>query len=514
MTHLSDYSFVQRSVANGWFYIWFLGYVFKYDRFAALHYKRMIRFELRSIVTFLLLIAIPLHLAYDVGCAAIKYDEGFWANPKSNEIMGNPWFRWSQPNQDKASALDYALACGMALLTSIFFLLQSFYHYISKTVTKSSFMSSFEFRLNIVCSCAVLVMFPLIQYLFRNDISFREAAPQMAFSAVLLVIALLGVRTHFRFKTLLKAALRSMSEASQGVAEKLEYFKDMNIVLTAAMGASGLSLGIASADGLRANPVIAHNKFASDFLVANVNFFEFIIWVTVVMIFYPRRSVVGAAFGQSSGSASRTAPTSTRVQNVEYPKTPSLVRKDRPPSVVIPYRAPEEGSKSDYVDIQMSPRTNDSNNNSSTFGYNDHDTYPLTHKSAYDDPLHSGTTPTPLALPRQRALSNNRFQSPPQTPVTPSSLSSPRHGAISPSYDRQQRVATPTSPVFGSGVLRQQSTASSSTTRVGQHTFVLEDTPRSPSQRNMAATDDYNGNVTSLTAPPRARKEYRSPPQY
>jgi hypothetical protein len=186
---------------------------------------------------------------YDIGCAAIKYDEGFWANPKSNEIMGNPWFRWSQPNQNKASILDYALACGMALLTSIFFLLQSFYHYISKTVTKSSFMSSFEFRLNIVCSCAVLLMFPLIQYLFRNDILFREAAPQMAFSAVLLVIALLGVRTHFRFKTLLKAALLSMSEASQGVAEKLEYFKDMVcLVPRRAKGCSHSDSSISTSD--------------------------------------------------------------------------------------------------------------------------------------------------------------------------------------------------------------------------------------------------------------------------
>ncbi|KAG0210491.1 hypothetical protein B0O80DRAFT_496213 [Mortierella sp. GBAus27b] len=511
MTHLSDYSFIQRAIANGWFYVWFVGYVFMYDRFSALHYQRMVRFELRSVVTFLLLIAIPLHLAYDIGSTSIKYREGFWEIPESQQIISKPSNLWTQPNQDTAEALDYALACGMALLTSIFFLLQAFYHYISKSVTKTSFMSSLEFRLNIACSITLLTIFPLIQYLFRKNLAFREAAPQMAFSSVLLIIAFLGVRTHFRFKSLLKVALLTVNENSQGVAEKLEYFKDMNVVLTLAMAGSGLSLGIASADGLRATPTIAHNKFASDLLIANLNFFEFIIWVTVVLIFYPRRSVVGSAFGQSSGTLSRTAPTSTRV-NIEYPKSPSTAtneqqlsysastsgarsstrKGERPPSVVIPYKAPEN-ARSEYVDIQMSPR-----NTHDSIGFNDHDTYPLTKGTAdaqlnssrtlYDDPLQTAMERT--SLPRQKVY-NNRFQSPPQTPVSPSSS---RHGAISPmSFDHPQRVASPTSPVFGSGVPRP---AAAATARVGQHTFVLEDAPR------------------ASAAPPRARKEYRGAPQY
>ncbi|KAF9982064.1 hypothetical protein BGZ65_003275 [Modicella reniformis] len=564
MTHLSDYSFIQRAVANGWFYIWFVVYVFRYDRFSALEYKRMMRFELRSVVTFLLLIAIPLHLAYDIGCAAIKYEEGFWFNSASNEIVGTPSPLWSQPNQNTASILDYALASGMALLTSIFFLLQSFYHYISKSVTKSSFMSSFEFRLNIICSFTVLAVFPLIQFLFRNNLAFREAAPQMAFSIVLLVIALLGVRTHFRFKVLLRAALLTINETTQGVAEKLEYFKDMNIILTAVMAGSGVALGIASADGLRSTPIIAHHKFASDFLVTNLNFFEFIIWVTVVLIFYPRRSMVGSSFGQSSGgggSLSRTAPISTRLQHVEYPKSPSTPtaatavndypssnsghlhytgsrskgtpspRQERPLSVVIPYRAPDEAHKAEYVDFQVSPRSG------SNFGYNDHDTYPLTqvvshdalpnpYRPMYDDPLQSGSGSIGAS---PRSPTSSRQKGPPQTPLSPSpSMASARRGAASPSpfdshqqykqqQQQQQRMVTPTSPVFGSGTSRQ-SPLQTTTTRVGQHTFVLEDVPRSSQQQRVRTSgqqptaEEYNRG--SPTTPTRARKEYRSPPQY
>jgi len=157
----------------------------------------------------------------------IKYEEGFWTIPGTDRIVGRPSDLWEPSHQARAEVLDYILACAMALLTSIFFLLQSFYHYISKSVTKSSFMSSLEFRLNIVCSLIVIAVFPLIQYLFRNNHALREAAPQMAFSSVLLIIGILGVRTHFRFQSLLKVAMLTISESTQGVVEKLEYFKDM-----------------------------------------------------------------------------------------------------------------------------------------------------------------------------------------------------------------------------------------------------------------------------------------------
>ncbi|KAG0366525.1 hypothetical protein BGZ54_005235 [Gamsiella multidivaricata] len=496
MTHLSDYSFTQRAIANGWFYLWFVTYVFRYDRFQALNIKRILRFELRSIVTLLLLIAIPLHLIYDIGCAMIKYQEGFWSNPISNEIISRPSFLWSQPNQDTASALDYALACSMALLTSIFFLLQSFYHYISKSVTKSSFMSSFEFRLNIVCSFIVIALFPLLQFLFRNNLAFREAAPQMAFSIVTLIIGFLGVRTHFRFKSLLKVALLTINENTQGVAEKLEYFKDMNLILTFAMMANGVSLGIASADGLTSSPIIAHNKFASDFLIANLNFFEFIIWVTLVLIFYPRRSVAGSTFGVSTsgGSRSRTVPVNTQAQNQDDHKlgknythnssgtksggrSNNNASKNRPPSIVVPYRAPENSNaRAEYIDLQISPRHNHNHN---SFGYNDHDTYPLTQGVTQD---------------RTDAVQMNTFK-----PI-------------------------PTAPIFGVGVPRQ-SQPTAATTRVGQHTFALEDAPGVAHQRAKAAmqqqqqqavmVDEYgNGRPGTPTTPTRARKEFRSPPTY
>ncbi|KAG0327352.1 hypothetical protein BGZ99_007822 [Dissophora globulifera] len=571
MTHNSDYSFVQRGIANLWFYGWFVIYVFNYDRFSALSLKRLMRFELRSVVTFCMLVAMPLKISYDIGSTIVKYQEGFWVNPATGEIMGKPSVLWSPQHQTFVLALDYVLASGMAILASVFFLLQSFYHYISKTVTKTSFMSSLEFRTNTVISCLVIVLFPLLQYLFRNDHQYREAAPQMGFSCVLMLIAVLGVRTHFRFKRLLRVALLTVSEHSVGVIQKLEYFKDMNFILTLSMFMAGISLGIASADGLTKNPIIARNKFASDVLICNLNFFDVLISITLVLIFYPRRSIVGNNFGNSSGgtTTSRTANISSRhipadsvsrqhdlSKNSSKPHQLQL-RSDnrdsieRPSSIVIPYKAPDSLQR-----VQSHQLQNDSYN----------DTHPLTHdlrrqdsmdtavqmemyKSMYDPLHHSNSTSVtsspvmarqPSYMQQQQlqqydqyqqhstgasrqSLTNNptRSMSPrPQSPISPTARQNAPSSPFALDPLQQQQHQRASGPTFGTAVARPPAT-----TKVGQHTFVLEEASSPKQQRSTVQqqgggyVDDYGQQRSSASTQPtatatRPRKEPRALPQY
>ncbi|KAI1314871.1 hypothetical protein EDD11_001594 [Mortierella claussenii] len=304
MTHLSDLSYLQRTISTAWFYGWFVVYVFRWDRFEALRLRRLLRFELRSVVTVLVLISLALQLAYDIGSARLKYLEGFWVNPRTHEIQSKPAQAWSEPDMLHVEPLYYTLACCLAFENSVFFLLQAFWSYISKSVTKSSFMTSFEFKINIGVSCFVVVLFPTIQYLFRNDFVYREVVPQMIFSTLTFITGVLGIRTHFRLVALIKNACEISNETTMNVLQKLEYFKDMNVILTFSFFGCSIPLGITSADGLLAHPIIATNKFASDFLITNLNFFEFIIWVTLTLIFYPRKTGTGSPFGGSSNMAS------------------------------------------------------------------------------------------------------------------------------------------------------------------------------------------------------------------
>ncbi|KAF9962736.1 hypothetical protein BGZ65_008255, partial [Modicella reniformis] len=339
MTHLSDLSYVQRGVSSAWFYGWFIVYVYRWDRFEALRLRRLLRFELRSIITILVLIAMALQLVYDIGSARLKYIEGFWVNPETKEIQSKPAQAWSTPDMVHVEPLYYTLACALASQNSVFFLLQSFWSYISKSVAKSTFMSSFEFKVNIVCSCFVMALFPTVQYLFRNDFVYREVVPQMIFSIVTFITGVLGIRTHFRLVALIKNAREIMNETTVHVLQKLEYFKDMNMILTFGFFGTSLPLGIMSADGLTSNPVIAHNKFASDFLITNLNFFEFIMWVTLILIFYPRRTDTGASpFGPDLSKNRQSKDAYLPRFNEIKPQDVDSYRREEPMQSIDSYR--------------------------------------------------------------------------------------------------------------------------------------------------------------------------------
>ncbi|KAG0321947.1 hypothetical protein BG000_003065, partial [Podila horticola] len=456
------------------------------DRFDALTPRRIFRFELRSIVTLAILLGMPLNLVYDIGSANIKYKEGFMdISQGAGVIIAKPSNFWVDGHVEQAKTLDYLLAVGMAMLTSTLFLLQSFWSFISKSVTKSTFMTSFEFRLNIVVSVIVIVLFPTIQFLFRNNHALREAAPQMAFSVFLLFVSLLGVRTHFRFNSLLKVAVNTVTDATKSVVVKLEYFKDLNLILSASLFGTSIALGIASADGLTPSPTIARNKFASDLLIAHVNFFSFINWVTLLLIFYPRRSAVGSVFGSSSGGTmSRTVPTAVGTGRNNNSKSGYESGGERPLSHV-PYKAPSSTRKAD-LDLECN---NSNNNNNNNIYYND--TYPLARSQQDNADL------VQMETFKKMHDANSSMQSPPQSPVSP----------------RHLRSSSPApSPSYGSPAARtiQQPV----TTYVGHQSFVLEEAPGSSHHRaKMAAMqqhyEDYGQGGPS--SPTRARKEPRNP---
>ncbi|KAF9437119.1 hypothetical protein BGZ76_001900, partial [Entomortierella beljakovae] len=152
-----------------WFFAWFIVYVYRYDKFEALRIRKLARFELRSVVTLAMLMVLPLILSYEVASARLKYIEGYWVNDKTNQIESKSAYKWSQADVDHIGPLYYTLACCLALENCCFILLQSFWSYISKKVTKTSFMSSFEFKANAVASILVTIMFPTVQYIVRDN---------------------------------------------------------------------------------------------------------------------------------------------------------------------------------------------------------------------------------------------------------------------------------------------------------------------------------------------------------
>ncbi|KAF9976903.1 hypothetical protein BGZ73_007520 [Actinomortierella ambigua] len=468
-----------------------------------------------------------------------------------NIILAKPQAYWAKANQDLAGTLDYVLACGLALETSVFFLMQAFWSYISKSITKSSFMSSLEFRLNIIASCGVIVTFPLVQYIFRNDHAYRESAPQLAFALALMTIAVLGVRTHFRFKSLLKVAVLTMNESSVNVAERLEYFKDMNAILTFAFFGAGFSLGIASGDGI-VTQTIARNKFASDFLVTNLNFFEFLLWVTVVLIFYPRRSIIGNSFAYSSGGAtSKSGAISmqrTQHNQVSHHTNPSA-RSNQLGSKPLDNAYEMQSPQAQQTPSQQLPfkSTSANNNNNNSNGYyngysqnnagvpgpNDPN---MTRGDSTDGSGHHYyyTDKLPLTKNAQKVDMDMYNDAPPTYRTgSPIPTSVQHHHASGPSYGSSTpRIKTAQARNVGSGGAWPNSPSSPtspgsphSTVMVGQQAFVLDEVPGAGYSRAKAAMQQqqyvspsaggagsYEHRMANNGTPTRPRKEPRTAP--
>jgi hypothetical protein len=133
-----------------------------------------------------------------------------------------------------------------------------------------------------------MAMFPVLQWVYRNDISKRELVPQFAYALegkvyfiyhvkfltinfLALITSLLGIRSHFRFKRIIALSHRNNSTSNKAIVTRLTYFKDMNVLISIILFSYAASFIILCSDGLTEQRVINSSKFATDIIIANVN---------------------------------------------------------------------------------------------------------------------------------------------------------------------------------------------------------------------------------------------------
>ncbi|KAI7900668.1 uncharacterized protein BX663DRAFT_517191 [Cokeromyces recurvatus] len=303
MTHLSDFSYLQRCALEAYMALFLLYRVWANDRFKCLHPKRIFAGELRSIITVLYIMMLVMQTSWDVVSTWIKYTEKFIVVPGTDHIISKPYDNWTNQHKEVAQAMDYVECVNLSMQTGVFFLLQCFWNYLSNAVAKRTFMSSWEFKFYIFWALGSIAIFPILQWYFREDPTKREAIPQLAYSIEVLITSALGVRSHRRFKRILNIS-RNLKHGAAKIVEKLAYFKDMNIYLTIILFFYGISLCILCIDGITSTKTINSNKFASDLLIAFCNVSSVLMWIVGISIFHPRHG--NSELGSSLGSRSMT----------------------------------------------------------------------------------------------------------------------------------------------------------------------------------------------------------------
>ncbi|RUS34357.1 hypothetical protein BC938DRAFT_481016 [Jimgerdemannia flammicorona] len=326
MTHLSDFSFLQRAVSLTYLYIFLIIRVYQVNHFQCLAPSRLRAGELKGIVTVLVMIAIPFQLYYGrwlpdlADCnwtsTKIKYDEGFMMLPNTATIVNKPFEAWTDADKALVPPTDYSLCVGFSLQTYVSEIhfaheICSFWNYLANSVAKASFMGSLEFKW-----CGVsIIMFPALQYNFSRSVydpTWKEIIPELAYGvgflayfAELLIVCMLGIQSHFRFTKLISQTRNSTNEKT--IVQKLTYFMEMNKILIVALLVDSVSLITLSVDGLTPEAFLNKHKFTADLFICNANFASFIIWFLVIMIFHPRHGYGGvgttSSFNTTNGQA-------------------------------------------------------------------------------------------------------------------------------------------------------------------------------------------------------------------
>ncbi|CAM0142454.1 unnamed protein product [Umbelopsis sp. WA50703] len=232
----------------------------------------------------------PCQAFYDFETTRIKYTVGYTELP-TGQIISTPYVLWPENFQKFVPTMDYIESVTFSLQTGIFFLLQCFWSYLSNSVAKHSFMGSWEFKFYIGWCLISIALFPVLQWIYRNDELYSEIVPQLAYGIEALIIFGLGLRSHFRFRSLINKTHNVTNGKS--IVTKLTYFMEMNKLMTMILFMYGTSFVILCADGLTAATIINKNKFAIDLLITNVNVCTLFLWLLFIMIFHPRKLYAG-----------------------------------------------------------------------------------------------------------------------------------------------------------------------------------------------------------------------------
>ncbi|GAB5591099.1 hypothetical protein Unana1_05999 [Umbelopsis nana] len=210
--------------------------------------------------------------------------------------MSTPEVMWTQSDKDLVIPTNYSLCVGFSLQTGTLLLLQCFWNYLSASVAKASFMSSFEFRFYLIWCVLSVVMFPLLQWNFsqsKYDSTWKEIIPELAYGCELFIVALLGIWASFRFNRLIKQTRNSMN--AKEILSRLNYFVDLNATLTASLLIDSVCFIVLSADGLTTGKYLNLHKFSADLFICIANFASVVVWFLLIMIFHPDEEITNLA---------------------------------------------------------------------------------------------------------------------------------------------------------------------------------------------------------------------------
>lgn len=286
MTHLSDYSYIDRGLQTIGILLFFVHRLTSQQQWKVFKPAQLRKLELRSLVSFLLATSLLLLISYDIITTFVKYTEGFEIVEDTGAIRTKSKSNYTPDNLSLIQKTDLVWNLACTFKSSALFLLLAMFHH---TVQASghTFMSSREFLISKLYACVSVCAYPLLQFIFYQDPLLSTIMPQFVYSFECFAIVALTQAANCRFRKL----SQSMPSSSL-VARRISAFIGLNNLLSISCFMDGLGLATINIDIVVTSwRNILHNKFATDLLTKVFNLGFSGTFVVMIVLLLPKKSI-------------------------------------------------------------------------------------------------------------------------------------------------------------------------------------------------------------------------------
>ncbi|KAI9146058.1 hypothetical protein BKA69DRAFT_1047165 [Paraphysoderma sedebokerense] len=210
MTHLSDFSYLERGMISSTAFCWILLRIYWAGGLSVLNPKPLWQFllnprqgtaPLRLIITYLFLLSCFTHSLYDFLTTKMKYEEGYSYNSILKKCVTKEGKDYSPENKILLDATNTLLSLTYCTKSTASFLLIAFWSHTGTQIgLKKAFVSSRESRVCSIWAIISVCLYPLLQYIFISNKLLSTIAPQFLYHAETFMVACLSTVVHFRLQ--------------------------------------------------------------------------------------------------------------------------------------------------------------------------------------------------------------------------------------------------------------------------------------------------------------------------
>ncbi|KAI0326063.1 hypothetical protein GY45DRAFT_1374235 [Cubamyces sp. BRFM 1775] len=287
MSHTSPATYLVWSILSSLLGCFLVFHLWKFDRFRCLRWNNgPYSGAFKRLMTYTYLLSVPCIMAYSIGFAVIKYEEGLLYVPEYG-VVPKPWQLWSQAHKSAIFPLYllFTIAWALEMVTHLEELCFWLFLVNSGAVQQDWFRSLY-FKTWIGGSIIAVTYMPLVTIFTRADPLKCEAFTFLAGSLGSLSLTLWFLPILWTFPSFLKAL--KLNNVDTRTIVRLTTFHELNCLRVVFRLIFVLPFMALAVDGIRPHQHVNDSMFWTEFLTSIAAVGCIISSAITLVIFFPR----------------------------------------------------------------------------------------------------------------------------------------------------------------------------------------------------------------------------------